>query len=54
VTLPRRLDTGGETGERPAPPTAEQRAALQAAAAACGISIPEHGARSAATQGAAV
>ena len=44
VTLPQR-PTGGDAGERPAPPTAEQRAALQQAAAACGITLPEHGPR---------
>ncbi len=54
VTLPQR-PTGSETGERPAPPTAEQRAALQQAAAACDIAIPEHGPRGAGSvQGAAV
>jgi hypothetical protein len=44
VTLPQR-PADGSTGERPAPPTAEQRDALRAAAAACGITIPEHGPR---------
>jgi len=44
VTLPPRPSEGG-TGERPAPPTAEQRDAFRAAAAACGITIPEHGPR---------
>jgi hypothetical protein len=44
VTLPRR-PADGATGERPAPPTAEQREAFQKAAAACGITIPEHGPR---------
>ncbi len=44
VTLPQRPADGG-TGERPAPPTAEQRDAFRAAAAACGITIPEHGPR---------
>jgi hypothetical protein len=44
VTLPQRPADGG-TDERPAPPTAEQRDALRAAAAACGITIPEHGPR---------
>jgi hypothetical protein len=40
VTLPPRAANGGA---RPAPPTADQRAALAQAAAACGIAIPEHG-----------
>ena len=54
VTLPQR-PANGAAGERPAPPTAEQRAALQQAAAACGIAIPEHGPRGAGSaQGAAV
>jgi hypothetical protein len=53
VTLPQR-PADGATGERPAPPTAEQRAALQAAAAACGITIPAHGPREVRAQGAAV
>jgi hypothetical protein len=44
VTLPQR-PADGSTGERPAPPTAEQREAFQKAAAACGITIPEHGPR---------
>jgi hypothetical protein len=39
VTLPQR-PSGSESGERPSPPTADQRAALQQAAAACGISFP--------------
>jgi len=44
VTLPQR-PVDGTPGERPAPPTAEQRDAFQKAAAACGITIPEHGPR---------
>jgi hypothetical protein len=38
VALPERPATGA--GQPPAPPTAEQRAALQQAATACGITIP--------------
>ena len=54
VTLPQR-PADGATGERPAPPTAEQRDAFRAAAAACGITIPEHGPRLAGSaQGTAV
>ncbi len=54
VTLPQR-PTGTDAGERPAPPTAEQRAALQQAVAACDIALPEHGPRGAGSaQGAAV
>ncbi len=54
VTFPLRPSTG-DTGQRPAPPTADQRAALQQAAAACGITLPEHGPRRAfSAQGAAV
>jgi hypothetical protein len=54
VTLPQRRSES-EIGERPAPPTAEQRAARQQAAAACGITIPEHVPRGAGSaQGAAV
>jgi hypothetical protein len=53
VTLPQH-PADGATGERPSPPTAEQRAALQKAAAACGITVPEHGPRTVSAHGAAV
>ncbi|MEX1009500.1 MAG: hypothetical protein WD271_16915, partial [Acidimicrobiia bacterium] len=39
VTLPER----SANGERPAPPTDEQRAAMRAAAEACDIPLPAHG-----------
>jgi hypothetical protein len=52
VTLPERPANPG-TGERPQPPSDEQRAAFRAAAAACGIELPAHGPRGApASQGA--
>ena len=52
VTPPQRPTPG--TGERPTPPTAEQRAALQAAAAACGITLPAHTPHEVSARGAAV
>ena len=45
VTLPGRP----ADGTRPAPPTDEQRAALRAAAEACGLPVPAHGPRPALT-----